>query len=278
MKKDNEHRERARKSNRMKKILFVIISLVMAFSSQAVTIEAMHGKVKDGYNFWFYEPPGALLARNGKPLVIFLHGASLCGNDLSKVKRYGTINALEKGREIDAYVIAPQNPGGSWNPDKIMNVVDYVVKENNVDIDRIYVLGMSLGGYGAIDLAATYPDRIAASLGMCGGATVKNLNGLVEVPLWIIHGTGDSAVSVSASDKVVNAVKAAQQAGDKVNRLHYDRIPGMNHSRPARVFYRSETYDWLLSHSLRDNGRPLTTPPKADNEFFEGAYKSLPRK
>lgn len=257
----------------LKKICFLVsLSLFAILSSYASGLETVIGKVTNGYNYWFYTPHD-ISAKEGKPLVIFLHGRSLCGTDLNKVRRYGTINAIEKGREIDAYVIAPQNPGESWKPEKIMNVVDYVCANHNVDTDRIYVLGMSLGGYGAIDLAASYPDRIAAAIGMCGGATVKNLSGLARTPLWIIHGTGDASVPVSASDKVVAAVKEAQKDG--VNRLHYDRISGMNHSQPARVFYKPEVYDWLFSHSLKHEGRPINPTVKVDSEFLNTAYKNL---
>lgn len=255
-----------------KSILLAAFLLLAISTSFAAGLESFTGKVKNGYNYWFYTPEEADV-EGGKPLVIFLHGRSLCGSDLNKVKRYGTIDALEKGREIDAFVLAPQNPGESWNPAKIMNVVEHVCAENNIDTDRIYVLGMSLGGYGAIDFAATYPDRIAAAIGMCGGATVKNLDGLASMPLWIIHGTADSAVPVSASDKVVQAVKNAQKDG--VNRLQYDRVPGMNHSKPARVFYKQEVYDWLFSHSLKHEGRPIAPTVTVNDDFFKNAYSNM---
>ena len=235
--------------------------------SQKIT--AHRGDVKNGYNYWFVEPenPDGL-----KPLVIFLHGQSLCGNDLNKVKRYGTLDAVEKGRDIDAFVLAPQNPGGSWDPEKIMNIVDYLVDNNDkIDQNRIYVLGMSLGGYGTLDFAATYPDEIAAAIAMCGGATKKNVGGLNEMPLWIIHGTADTAVPISKSDKVVNEMRAAN---GHTPRLAYDRIPGMNHSQPARVFYMPETYEWLFSHSLLDEGRPITKTFDVSSKMG-GAYGGL---
>lgn len=255
-----------------KLLLFVSLSLITFITASAEGLEAVYGKVSNGYNYWLYTPEDTA-DENGKPLVIFLHGRSLCGSDLNKVRKYGTISAIEKGRKLDAYVIAPQNPGGSWNPEKIMNIVEYVSEENNIDENRIYVLGMSLGGYGAIDFAAAYPDRIAAAIGMCGGATKKDLSGLATMPLWIIHGTGDAAVPVSQSDKVVEAVKAAQTDG--VNRLQYDRVPGMNHSKPARVFYHPDTYEWLFSHSLADEGRPMTPTFKINEEFFGSCYSNL---
>ena len=257
--------------------LLLSLSLIFVTSSFSADIEAVIGKVSNGYNYWFYTPKSVSASADSisspKPLIVFLHGASLCGTNLDKVKRYGTINAIEKGREIDAYVVAPQNPGGSWKPEKVLNIVDYVSANYDVDPNRVYVLGMSLGGYGAIDFAATYPDRIAAAIGMCGGSSVKNLDGLADLPLWIIHGTADSAVSVSQSDKVVKAVKDAQS--DNINRLSYDRVPGMNHSQPARVFYNPETYEWLLSHRLDDPDRPMTVTPSLDASFLQNAYSGL---
>lgn len=209
---------------------------------------------------------------SGKPVVIFLHGASLCGTDLNRVRRYGTIHAIESGRDMDAYVIAPQNPGGSWNPQKVMALVDWLGQQHDIDRNRIYVLGMSLGGFGAIDMAATYPDKIAAAIGMCGGATVSNLEGLDEIPLWIIHGTADRAVAVSQSDKVVNAIKRVDPF---TQRLIYDRVPGMNHSQPARMFYKPETYKWLFSHSLEDLGRPVSPGFDVSPNALRDSYKGL---
>lgn len=246
-----------------------LIALFFNFESTAHKITAHRGDVKDGYNYWFAEPENPTEL---KPLVIFLHGQSLCGNDLNKVKRYGTLDALEKGRDIDAFVLAPQNPGGSWNPEKIMNIVDYLVDHNDkIDQNRIYVLGMSLGGYGTLDFAATYADEIAAAIAMCGGATQKNVGTLNEMPLWIIHGTADNAVSISQSDKVVNEMRAANS---RTPRLSYDRVPGMNHSQPARVFYMPETYEWLFSHSLLDEGRPITKTFDVSSKM-SGAYSGL---
>lgn len=256
-----------------KGILFILCLLALTNSVTAQQIQSVKGKVKEGYNFLLYTPDGARTDTAGKPVVVFLHGASLCGNNLDRVKRYGTIDAIQKGRRIDAFVIAPQNPGGAWNPRKIMNTVDYVVARHKVDTTRIYVLGMSLGGYGSLDFAATYPDRIAAAIGICGGATVKDLSGLAEMPLWIVHGTGDRDVAVAQSDRVVKAVKAAQT--DSIDRLAYDRIPGMNHGRPARLLYHAGIYDWLLSHRLNTPERQATPTFKLSDAVFKNAYQGL---
>lgn len=232
-------------------------------------IEAHKNVTEAGYNFWLSTPENS---EEAKPAIIFLHGQSLCGNDLNKVKRYGTIDAIEKGREIDAYVIAPQNPGGSWKPEKIMDVLQWVEENYNVDTDRVYVLGMSLGGYGTLDFVATYPDEVAAAMAMCGGSTKKDLSGLNDVPLWIIHGTADNRVSISHSDRVVAAMK---ETDSETERLQYDRVPGMDHSRPARLFYHPDTYNWLFSHSLSYEDRPIAESFDINEKLMSEAYKGL---
>lgn len=254
----------------MKKLLIILLIIVAALPARA-KVTAERGRVPDSYNFWLSTPDDKAEDEN-KPLVIFLHGASLCGTNLDRVRRYGTIDAIEKGRKIDAYVIAPQNPGGAWKPAKIMKLVEWMESNYDVDSQRIYVLGMSLGGYGTIDFAAAYPDRVAAALAMCGGGTSNELCNLNEVPLWIVHGTADRAVTIAQSDKVVSEMK---NANDSTPRLIYDRVPGMNHSLPARMFYLPETYDWLFSHSLADEDRQVNPAFPVTNEKLRTAYRDL---
>lgn len=257
----------------MRFLLTILFSLCVLVVRAQDTSKAFRKVVPDSYNFWFYRPDEDESDGVHRPLLIFLHGASLCGNNLDKVKRYGPMEALKRGRVIDCYVLAPQNPGGSWSPQKLMKLIEWAEQHYNVDSDRIYCYGMSLGGYGTLDLCATYPDRIAAGMALCGGATVKDLSGLSRIPMWIVHGTADTAVPVSASDRVVEAIK---QTGD-ASRLIYTRMPGINHGRPARIFYMHQTYDWLFSHSLKDEGRPINRDFEITPQLMQDAYKDLGR-
>lgn len=92
--------------------------------------------------------------------------------------------------------------------------------KNNYSMDstRVYVIGMSLGGYGTLDFTGTYPNKVAAAMALCGGCTLKDKTGLGKVPLWIIHGTADRAVSIKESKVVVDELK--QTNNDK--RLKFD--------------------------------------------------------
>lgn len=249
----------------MKKILFTIF---LAFSALHMSAYDFLRPVKDsipnGYNFWVYTPIDYFYSQEHTPVIIFLHGASLCGRNLDRVRRYGPLDAIVKGREIEALTIVPQNPGGAWNPKKIMDVLDWVKRNYACDTTRVYMLGMSLGGYGTMDVCATYPDRIAAGMAFCGGSSLKDVSGLGKLPFWIIHGTADRAVPIKQSKVVVEKLK---ESGNDT-RLLYDWWQGANHGAPARLFYLRKTYEWLFSHSLLDKDRPV-------NRYISIRYEDL---
>lgn len=253
--------------------LVVLALFVLPFVVKAqAKLTAFRNTVENGYNFWLYEPKDDTLADEPekKPLIIFLHGKSLFGNNLYQVKKYGTINAIEMGRQIDAYVLSPQTNNG-WNPERILNIMNWTIENYDVDTNRVYVLGMSMGGYGTIDFVGTYPDKIAAAMAFCGGGTLKDYCGLNEVPLWIIHGTADRAVGIEQSDRVVEAMNSCGET----NRLIYERWKGVNHSILARLFYLPATYEWLFKHSLKDEDRTVNKDVVINKSSLNVAYKNL---
>lgn len=255
----------------MKRLVLCLLLTLCFAITHAQHFKAYRGIVSGGYNFWFHDPEnGSHKSQNAHfPLLIFLHGKSLSGTNLEKVKRYGPISAVAKGLSIDCYIMAPQTNNG-WSPDRVMKIVDWAIKNYAVDTTRIYVYGMSMGGYGTIDLCATYPERIAAGMAACGGATVKNVEGLSKVPLWILHGTADRAVPFSASQKVVDAM---EKTG--TDRLIFTPLKGVDHGRPARLFYMTQTYDWLFSHSTKDPGREVCRDFNVTPEMLSKAYEDL---
>ena len=129
--------------------------------------------------------------------------------------------------------------------------MDWAIEHYPIDTNRIYLIGMSLGGYGTLDVAGTYPDRFAAAMALCGGSTLKEYCGLNRLPLWILHGTADRAVGISASQRVVDAMEAC----DTASRLIWTPLQGASHGRLARIFYLPKTYEWLFSHTRADSAR-----------------------
>lgn len=257
----------------MKRILALLLILLPSLSF-AQTLTAFRDEVSNGYNFWVSTPKDYDSLSSDKPVILFLHGASLCGHNLDRVRRYGPLDALKMGRQIDALIIAPQNPGGAWNPDRINRVVDWVFQRYACDTNRFYVIGMSLGGYGTIDYSAAYSGRIAAAMALCGGGNPKSYCGLNDLPLWIIHGTADRAVPVSQSQKVINGMS---KCGDSP-RLRFTKLSGVDHGGLARAFYISETYDWLFQHRLDSLDRPVNTDYDITPERLRHAYKDIDRR
>ena len=233
--------------------------------------ETKKGEIDNGYNFWVYTPDGYDTDDHAHPLIIFLHGASLCGKNLDRVRRYGVLDAIDRGKIIPALVAAPQNPGGAWNPSKINDLLEWMKTHYRVDESRVYVLGMSLGGYGTMDFAGTYPEKVAAAMALCGGCSLKNKDGLGTLPFWIMHGTADRAVSIKASKTVVDYLQQTKQ--DRL--LRYDWLQGGSHGVLARLFYLQKTYDWLFCHSLKDSPRTVDRSFDITKEDIASTYNEL---
>ena len=248
-----------------------MLCAVIGINAQYDFIRPVKDSIPKGYNFWVYTPTEYYYTLETTPLIIFLHGQSLCGKELNRVRRYGPLHAIVKGRQIDALVVVPQNPGGAWKPQKINEVLEWTKKNYAFDTTRVYVVGMSLGGYGTLDFAGTYPDKIAAAMALCGGCTLKDMQGLGKLPLWIMHGTADRAVPVKQSKVVVNALKSAGND----SRLRYDWLAGASHGALARIFYMRKMYDWLFSHSLTDKGRPVRRDIEIGNNDLPKAYGDM---
>ncbi len=233
--------------------------------------EAMRGKVADNYNFWVYTPGDYEEEGHPLPLVIFLHGASLCGRNLDRVRRYGVLDAIERGKIIPALVLAPQNPGGAWKPERINRLLEWMEDNYRVDTTRVYVIGMSLGGYGTLDFVGSYPDKVAAAMAFCGGCSLGNMDGLGRLPLWIIHGTADRAVGIAQSKRVVDYL----QDNHEDSLLRYDWIEGGSHGLLARLFYLQKSYDWLFTHSTMDKPRQADRSFDIDMDDIRQTYDEL---
>ncbi|MFN5415683.1 MAG: prolyl oligopeptidase family serine peptidase [Flavobacteriia bacterium] len=200
---------------------------------------------KTTYKFWINLPEDSIL-KSKPPVLIFLHGKSLSGTDLNKVKKYGVIHEMENGRKIPAIVVAPQVVSGHWVPEKVLEVLEYVQKNYNTDSSRIYVCGMSLGGYGTMHFAGKYADRVTAAVALCGGGNEKDACNLSTIPFWIQHGNKDYAVPISESEKMVTAIKKCDASN-----LIYTVHPGADHGDLEKVFRTDEMYDWLFKQTKK---------------------------
>jgi predicted peptidase len=176
------------------------------------------------------------------PLVLFLHGAGERGDDLEKLKAHGPPKLAAQGRRFPFIILAPLCPKDSWWNNEINNVIellDEIESNYNVDRSRIYLTGISMGGYGVWGLAAEIPGRLAAIAPICGGGDPANATLIKDIPMWVFHGDKDPTVPLEKSQEMVDAVRAA---GGNPRLTVY---PGVEHDSWTITYESDEFWQWL---------------------------------
>ena len=185
------------------------------------------------------------------PLLIFLHGAGERGDDLKRVKIHGPPKLIEAGKQFPFIVVSPQCPTGEWWSTKqleLLALLDEIVKEYNVDEDRVYLTGLSMGGFGTWTLAAYAPERFAAIVPICGGGEVFATRRLAKMPTWVFHGAKDPIVPLERSEVMVDALK---RRNDQVKFTVY---PDAMHDSWTETYDNPELYEWLLKQQRDSDG------------------------
>jgi predicted peptidase len=181
------------------------------------------------------------------PLILYLHGGSVRGDDIGRMKKLGLAQKVEVEPNFPFIVVSPQcHQGEIWTDvDALGAILDEVARTNRVDPDRVYVTGHSMGGRGALYAAYKMPDRFAAvvSLGAIGSIAEWAAK-LATVPLWIFHGTNDQFTPLKELEELVQAMKAAG------GHPQWTILPGRDHYI-LDVYDRSDLYKWLAQQKRR---------------------------
>ncbi len=189
------------------------------------------------------------------PLLVFLHGMGERGPDLTAVKRHGLPRLVEEGRKFPFILVSPQCPADSWwNAAAIDAFVGKIASQLRVDPDRVYLTGLSMGGYGTWATACFNPARYAAIVPICGGGEVRHASHLRHVPVWAFHGAQDKVVRPPRSRTMVKAVRTA--GGDAKLTL----FPEAEHNSWDPAYATPGLFDWLLAQRRHGSlSRPPTT-------------------
>ena len=181
------------------------------------------------------------------PLILFLHGAGERGSDLDSVKIHGIPKIVETNPDFPFIAVSPQCPEDSWWTSELHTInglIEEVVEKYQVDASRIYLTGLSMGGFGTWSLASMYPERFAAIAPVCGGGEVRQiLRSLVEMPIWTFHGQKDDVIPFSRSEEIVTALK---KHGSSIKFTIY---PEAGHDSWTKTYDNPELYKWFLKHS-----------------------------
>ncbi|MCD4823024.1 MAG: dienelactone hydrolase family protein, partial [Phycisphaerae bacterium] len=210
------------------------------------------------------------------PLVLLLHGAGSRGNN-NKQSRFagGIIHkvmlAPEMRKKHPCFMLLPQcRKGKQWvnapwtaktssptaaKPSDQMQMailaLQKIVRQNPIDTNRIYLTGVSMGGYGSWELATRYPQWFAALVPVCGGGDERLAHRLLGMPIWAFHGSKDRAVPVCRSRIMIEAIR---KAGGKAK---YTEIKGAGHNVWTPAYTRNDVFLWMFKHKKSPAKDPL---------------------
>lgn len=250
-------------------VLFMVFGMILAAvqptEAQHLRFDARQYVSEDGdtlnYRISFPDFSGSEIY----PVLLFLHGAGERGNDnISQLKwgvqNFATNEAIMRYKPI---VIAPQAPRNSrWSnfegnfregdplrlaeqPSKPMKLViemlDQVLADAPADSTRIYITGLSMGGFGTWDAIARWPDKFAAAVPVCGGGDPTTAERITGIPVWAIHGADDPTVPAELSRQMIDALwEAGAQPG-------YTEYPAVGHFSWVQAYEDTYLLSWLFS-------------------------------
>jgi predicted peptidase len=196
--------------------------------------------------YLLYLPKDYEESSNKFPLLIFLHGSGERGTDLDKVKFHGPPKLISEGKEFPFIVVSPQCPEGRWWQISELNfLLDELIAELKIDINRIYLTGLSMGGYGTWAWAEYAPDRFAAIAPVCGGGNPLTISKIGKMPVWAFHGAKDFVVPVAESERLINKLKIVNPD------VKFTIYPEAGHDAWTETYNNPELYEWFLNQSLK---------------------------
>jgi len=240
------------------RILIILFASILSFFGCSTTQQVVGGKqteqilqkeitqtIQVGY--LLYLPENYNTSENF-PLLLFLHGAGERGDDLEKVKVHGPPKLIAGGKNFPFIVVSPQCPENQWWSSEVLDaLLKDIVDNYNVDEDRIYVTGLSMGGFGTWELAIKYPNRFAAIAPICGGGNFHLADVLKDLPIWVFHGAKDNVVPLKSSQEMVDAL---EKVGGNVKFTIY---PMAGHDSWTETYNNPELYEWFLKQKRKTN-------------------------
>ncbi len=225
-------------------LLFAVSVSVPAFSQSSAKHFTKTRVVE--LNYLLYLPPAyATDTHSTFPLILFLHGSGESGSDLNQVKNNGIPKLIAEGKDFPFVVVSPQNPSSdvSWDTKSLKMLLDEVISTYRIDTNRLYLTGLSMGGWGTWDMQFRYQDLFAAIAPVCGFFDYILEDDYKPVPVWIFHGAKDDVVPVN---RAVEMFQAVRKHGGEVKITIY---PEANHNAWTETYNNPELYTWFLKHS-----------------------------
>ncbi len=188
------------------------------------------------------------------PLLLFLHGRGESNGPLSKVATWGPPKYLAAGEQMDFVVLSPQCPRTGWWSDdarqaQLLALLDHAERTWRIDTRRVWVTGLSMGGFGTWRLCADHPGRFAAAVPICGAGDPAWAAKLTALPIWVWHGADDTTVPFAKSVEMVDAIRSA--GGERVR---FTRLEHVGHNSWEAAYRSPDLWRWLGAQR-RDEAR-----------------------
>ena len=200
--------------------------------------------IKTKWNYLLYLPDD-YEQKQSHPLMLFLHGAGERGdNQLDRVKIHGPAKLISQGKKFPCVVVSPQCPSNRWwDAAELSALLDHIEANYKIDSKRIYVTGLSMGGYGTWALALREPNRFAAIAPICGGGNEISINYVdkITAPIWAFHGAKDTVIPLS---KLEAMQKAHEAAGVEMKVTVY---PEVGHDAWNNAYDDQQLYEWMFA-------------------------------
>jgi predicted esterase len=196
--------------------------------------------------YWLHLPEGYGEKKQLWPMILYLHPSSLQGHDLTMVRTEIPPESWDKGKDFPFVVVTPQCPEtyDAWSNELLTDLLDEIISRYDVDHQRVYLTGVSLGGRGTWSLACEHPERFAAIIPVCGSYShPEKARNLKNVPVWAFHGAKDRVVPITAAKIMTEEIK--KYGGDARLTVY----PDAGHRISGTTYNNLEIYDWLLAHS-----------------------------
>lgn len=196
--------------------------------------------------YLLYLPEGYRNGTDEWPLIFYLHGAGERGSEIGLLEKTGLPRILRNRTGFPFVVASPQCPAGQWwSSILLITLLDDIIDRYRINRNRVYITGLSMGGYATWNLACRYPDRFAAAAPICGGGNPHLAQHMKDVPAWIFHGAKDDIVSIGESERMVTALR---EAGGNVEFTVY---PEAGHDSWTETYNNPALYQWFLSHTRK---------------------------
>jgi len=239
-------------------LIFLIYALAFTGCNRKSDKNNMSTKKRDVYettvnipvkfNYSLYIPDEYNNTDSLFSIVLYLHGVGERGTDLNKLELNGIPELISKGKDFPFLTLAPQCPEFGWwsRPEYVealANLTKEIIRKYRIDERRVYMSGLSMGGYGTLALAKAYPQLFSAIIPICGGMdNHEDIERLGNMPIWLFHGDMDKVHPLEYSTVIYDLLKPINK---DIKLTVYE---GVGHNSWDKTYANDKIYQWLISH------------------------------